>query len=138
MFGGPNYNLILPALRPLAWRLCCCGLPSFDGKGSGAPPFAQGGALGFFAVGARLRRDARNNACYQALIKLATELFPLPTDPQVFYRGVALVLIRAWLLTFSRFRLQPAGQSMLMYSGRWSVARSWTDFRDKRHDHKSL
>ena len=52
-----------------AWRLCCCGLPSFDGKGSGAPPFAQGGALGLFAVGARLRWEACNNTCHWALIQ---------------------------------------------------------------------
>ena len=61
--------LTLSAFWPQAWRLCCCGLPSFDGKASGAPPFAQGGALGLFAVGARLRREACNNTCHWALIQ---------------------------------------------------------------------
>ena len=49
------------AFWPWAWRLCCCGLPSFDGKGFGPPPFAQGGALSLFAVGARLWREACND-----------------------------------------------------------------------------
>ena len=95
-----------------AWRLCCCGLPSFDGKGSGAPPFAQGGALGLFAVGARLWRDACNDTCLRALIQCIGTLFSPPIGPLAFYRGLAWVLICNWRPAVDRF-------SFLFMAGRF-------------------
>ena len=85
--------------------MCCCGLPSFDGKGSGAPPFAQGGALGLFAVGARLWREACNDTCPRALIRCIGALFPPPTGPLAFYRGVAQVPICNWRPALCKFSL---------------------------------